>query len=89
MNTIDEIIEEVFHYGVGTNSSDIAGNDKAYLNIKIHAHQKAKQTLYTDLLELAICIGMTQVSDDAWVKDMAIPVDELKEYMGISDEQDR
>jgi len=46
---LDDVLEQVFHYGVGTNSSDIVGNDKAYLNLKTHAVKTAKQAILTHI----------------------------------------
>lgn len=42
---LDEILEEVFRAGVGSQADDIKGNDKAYLNLQKHYVAKAKQQI--------------------------------------------
>lgn len=66
------------HYMEGT---DV--DPEQYDKMLDNAVTVAKKAIYKDLIELSICVGMTQVSEGKWKKDLAVPADKLKEYCGI------
>jgi hypothetical protein len=45
MSNLEEILDQTFIYGVGTNADDIKGNETAYTNLKQHAIEEAKQAI--------------------------------------------